>query len=97
MPITRSRLLLTLGLGAAFIAWYFYWSSPGVQIPKTFARIREGVNESRANLIIDQLHPEYSIKRCWPNTAISPPLGSCSCSPARACRLSSARMPTIPW
>ena len=67
MPITRSRLLLTLGLGAAFIAWYLYWSSPGVQIPKTFARIREGVNESRANLIIDQLHPEYSIKRCWPN------------------------------
>lgn len=67
MPITRQRLIIALGAMLVFMGWYWYWSSPSVQVPRTFTRIREGVNESRAGLILDQLHPDYSVKDCWPN------------------------------
>jgi hypothetical protein len=66
MPITRQRLIIASCATLAFICWYWYWSSASIQVPRTFTRIREGVNESRSGLIMDQLHPDYSIKECWP-------------------------------
>jgi hypothetical protein len=61
------RIVLALAAAVAFIAWYLYWCSPGVQAPRTFARIRAGIEEGRAGMVIDQLHPDYSIKASWPN------------------------------
>jgi hypothetical protein len=63
----RRTILLVLVAAAAFIVWYLYWCSPGVQAPRTFARIRAGIEEGRAGLVIDQLHPDYSVAACWPN------------------------------
>lgn len=67
MDPRRRKILLAAIAAAAFIAWYLYWGSPGVQAPRTFARIREGIEEGRAGLVFDQLHPDYSIKASWPN------------------------------
>jgi hypothetical protein len=61
------KILLLTGAAAAFIAWYLYWGSPGVQAPRTFARIRAGIEEGSAGLVFDQLHPDYSIRASWPN------------------------------
>jgi hypothetical protein len=61
------RILLATVAAVAFIAWYLYWGSAGVQAPRTFARIRAGIEEGRAGLVFDQLHPDYSIKDSWPN------------------------------
>jgi hypothetical protein len=61
------KILLGAVAAVAFIAWYLYWCSPSVQAPRTFARIRTGIEEGRAGLVFDQLHPDYSIKASWPN------------------------------
>ncbi len=61
------RILIALVAAVAFIAWYLYWGSPSVQAPRTFARIRAGIEEGSAGQVFDQLHPDYSIKACWPN------------------------------
>jgi hypothetical protein len=61
------RYLPALVAAVAFVAWYLYWCSPRVQAPRTFARIRAGIEEGSAGAVIDQLHPGYSIKDSWPN------------------------------
>jgi hypothetical protein len=67
MDARLRKILLLTGAAAAFIAWYLYWGSPGVQAPRTFARIRAGIEEGSAGLVFDQLHPDYSIRASWPN------------------------------
>ncbi len=46
--------------------WWLYLRSPNVQVPRTFARIKQAVDGAHAGMLLDQLHPDYSIKKCWP-------------------------------
>src|SRR5258708_38381063 len=63
----RLRQMLVAGLVAIILSgWWLYLRSPSVQVPRTFARIKQAIDEARSGLLLDQLHPDYSIKVCWP-------------------------------
>jgi hypothetical protein len=63
----RLRQLLVLAVAAAVLCgWWLYLRSPDVQVPRTFARIKQAVDGARGGMLVDQLHPSYSIKACWP-------------------------------
>jgi hypothetical protein len=63
----RLRQALIAGLAAAILlGWWLYLRSPSVQVPRTFARIKQAVDGARAGMLVDQLHPDYSVKACWP-------------------------------
>ncbi len=59
-------IILAAGAAVVFIAWYLYWGTAAVQVPRTFARIRAGVEAQSAGEVFDQLHPDYSIPANWP-------------------------------
>lgn len=69
--MTPARLRLAIISGAVLLAlcWFLWWSSAGVQADRTFARLQAAIEGGSANGVLDNLHPEYDIKRSWPNQA----------------------------
>ncbi len=65
MSLRTRQILVASGLLVLICAWYWWWSRPEVQVPRTFARIQQGIQETSAGLVIDQLHPDYNVAGNW--------------------------------
>ena len=48
MPLRTRQILIASGLLVVICAWYWWWSRPEVQVPRTFARIQQGLQDSSA-------------------------------------------------
>lgn len=49
-----------------FLAWFCWWASTGHQVERTFTRLSSAVTSGSAGGVLDLIHPDYPIRRCWP-------------------------------
>lgn len=66
MTPTKLRLALAALAAVLVIAWACWWTSTGHQVERTFARLAAAVNGGSAGGVLDLVHPDYPIRRCWP-------------------------------
>ena len=66
MTPTKLRLALAVLATALFIAWLCWWSSTAHQVERTFANLESAVSAGSAGGVLDLIHPDYPIRRCWP-------------------------------
>jgi hypothetical protein len=62
----RLRLTAAACAALAIIAWSCWWASTGHQVARTFARLTAAVDAGSAGGVLDLLHPDYPLRRCWP-------------------------------
>jgi hypothetical protein len=62
----RLRLAAAAVAALASIVWFCWWTSTGHQVERTFARLSSAVTAGSAGGVLDLLHPDYPLRRCWP-------------------------------
>lgn len=67
--MTPPRLRLAIIVAAPLLAllWFLWWSRPTVQAERTFAHLKNAIEQGRAGGVLDALHRDYDLKAAWPN------------------------------
>lgn len=68
MDRRRTRIVAAIAV-ALLIGWFLWWRSPGVQVPRAFAKLKAEIQGGDAAGTLAVLHPDYDLRAQFPNLA----------------------------
>jgi hypothetical protein len=67
MNPTRIRFAIIIAAPLLIIMWFLWWSRTSVQANRTFTLLKSAIENGRAGSVMDCIHPDYDIRKEWPN------------------------------